>query len=600
MNTKKFFSNSYIKGSLFILAGLLLGWLLFHEAAPRENTEQAELHEHEHDEKEVTIWTCSMHPRIRMDKPGSCPICGMDLIPLQNQDEHTDDLAISMSESAMKLAQVQTTIVGKGSTSKEVRLYGKILTDERLLQSQSAHIPGRIEQLLINVTGESVKKGQMIARIYSPELINAQEELLEALTMRDKYPSVLEAVREKLRNWKLPDRQIQEIEQSDKITTTSDLYANTSGIVTALKVNEGDYVSTGTVLFEVADLSKVWAVFEAYESDLPWISMGQDVEFTTQSIPGKTFEGRVSFIDPVINPSTRIARVRAELGNPGLQLKPEMFINGILKSGSKKKNEQLTIPQSAVLWTGTRSVVYVKVPDTEQPSFRMREITLGASTKDSYVVPEGLAEGEEIVTNGAFSIDAAAQLAGKPSMMNKEAGASSAGHDQDSMSMEPVKQSGTEEKQQAPGIAPTFKDQLTGVYRYYLNMKDAFVASDAQKVSATAKKVSQSLQTVDMNLLTGDVHQLWMEHLSTLLKTSQAISELSDIKNQRTEFVKFNATFYESVKAFGLKDVTAYYQYCPMANNNKGAYWFSNSEEIRNPYFGDEMLRCGENRETLK
>lgn len=230
----------------------------------------------------------------------------------------------------------------------------------------------------------------------------------------------------------------------------------------------------------------------------------------------------------------------------------------------------------------------------------MREITLGASTKDSYVVPEGLAEGEEIVTNGAFSIDAAAQLAGKPSMMNKEAGASSAGHDQDSMSMEPVKQSGTEEKQQAPGIAPTFKDQLTGVYRYYLNMKDAFVASDAQKVSATAKKVSQSLQTVDMNLLTGDVHQLWMEHLSTLLKTSQAISELSDIKNQRTEFVKFNATFYESVKAFGLKDVTAYYQYCPMANNNKGAYWFSNSEEIRNPYFGDEMLRCGENRETLK
>jgi Cu(I)/Ag(I) efflux system membrane fusion protein len=168
----------------------------------------------------------------------------------------------------------------------------------------------------------------------------------------------------------------------------------------------------------VIDLSKVWGVFDAYESDLPWISMNQKVDFITQAIPGKTFSGKISFIDPVVNPTTRIVSVRIELGNPGLILKPEMFINGTIHSTLKGNGEQLTIPQTAVLWTGTRSVVYVKTPDAEHPSFKLREITLGTAMKDTYVVADGLAEGEEIVTNGTFSVDAAAQLAGKTSMMN--------------------------------------------------------------------------------------------------------------------------------------------------------------------------------------
>jgi Cu(I)/Ag(I) efflux system membrane fusion protein len=360
----------------------------------------------------------------------------MDLIPLQKSNADIDYQAIEMSESAMKLAEVQTSIVGKGNVSKEVLLYGKIQPDERSMQSQTAHVPGRIEQLFINVTGEGVKKGQMIARIYSPELVTAQKELLEALTLGDKYPALLEAAREKLRNWKLTDQQIQNIEKSGKVTSIFDIYANTSGIVTARKVNEGDYISKGAVLFDVNDLSKVWAVFDAYESDLSWISLRQKVEFTVQAIPGKTFEGKVSFIDPVIDPATRIARVRVELSNSGMQLKPEMFIDGIVKSNMQDAGQQLTIPQSAVLWTGTRSIVYVKIPGTEIPSFKMREITLGASMKDSYIVLDGLKEGEEIVTNGPFSVDAAAQLAGKPSMMNQEGGKMPIGHDMSKMNME--------------------------------------------------------------------------------------------------------------------------------------------------------------------
>jgi len=368
MKAKDILSNTYLKATLFVLAGLFLGWLIFHNSATTM-VKSTETGVHEHSEVENEIWTCSMHPQIRMDKPGDCPICGMDLIPLKNSNAEIDDQAIEMSESAMKLAEVQTSIVSKGSTSKDILLYGKIQIDERLQQSQTAHVPGRIEQLLINVTGEQVKKGQLIAKIYSPELVTAQKELIEALSLKDKYPSLVEAAREKLRNWKLSDQQIGEIEHSGKVTSTFDIYANTSGIVSSRKVNEGDYISKGAVLFDVVDLLKVWGVFDAYESDLAWISMNQNVDFTAQAIPGKTFSGKISFIDPVVDPTTRIVRVRIELGNPGLALKPEMFINGTIHSTLIGSDEQLTIPQTAVLWTGTRSVVYVRIPETEHPSF---------------------------------------------------------------------------------------------------------------------------------------------------------------------------------------------------------------------------------------
>ncbi len=599
MDTKNIFSNNYLKAGLLIVAGIFLGWLFFHNSGSTTNTETEV---HEHSESEKTIWTCSMHPQIRKDEPGDCPICGMDLIPLTNLNAVIDDQAIEMSESAMKLAEVQTSVVSKGSASKDIQLYGKIQVDERLKQSQTAHFPGRIEKLMINVTGEQVRKGQRIATIYSPELVTAQKELVEALSLKDKYPALVEAAREKLRNWKLSEEQISDIEKLGEVTSTFDIFANTSGIVVDRKVNEGDYVSKGAVLFEVADLSKVWGVFDAYESDLPWISINQQVEFTTQSVPGKTFTGKITFIDPIINPTTRIAGVRIELNNSDRQLKPEMFINGTIHSTLKGSGGQLTIPQSAVLWTGTRSVVYVKIPDTEQPTFKMREITLGAAMQNTYVVVDGLSEGEEIVTNGTFSVDAAAQLAGKTSMMNPEGGDSGAG----SMPGMDMGSGNKEEKLSNQNTGepvntnPAFKKQLTDVFENYLKMKNAFVATDAQKASEEAKNVEKSIGKVQMELLKGEAHTAWMDELKTLNSEIKTISNSSDIEEQRLAFSKFNLAFYKSLKMFGLENDTAYFQYCPMAFGNKGAYWLSKTKEIRNPYFGDEMLQCGETRETLE
>lgn len=396
--------------SIILIAGFILGWLVFHRSQTIQKSETVV------SEKKSTIWTCSMHPQIRRDAPGQCPICGMDLIPLIQDAAQIDPNSISMTEDAARIAEVETTIVTSQEPVKEVRLYGKIQADERLFQTQSAHLAGRIEQLLINFTGEEVHKGQAIAQIYSPSVMTAQQELFEALKMKDT--AIISAARDKLRQWKFTDGQIADIESSGKVKNVFDVTATVSGIVTAKKVNRGDYVQQGSALYEIADLSHVWALFDAYESDLPWIRQGDKVTFTLQSLPGKEFNGVISFIDPILNTQTRVAQLRVDVGNTGNILKPGMFATGHLKNRLASKGNSLIIPQSAVLWTGTRSIVYIKVQGASQPTFLMREITLGPDLGNSYVVIEGLMEGEEIVTNGTFNIDASAQLMGKPSMMN--------------------------------------------------------------------------------------------------------------------------------------------------------------------------------------
>lgn len=599
MKTNKLFSNKYLRGGLLIAFGLLLGWIFFHNSAPEKSGTTTEVHDHAAEGKEV--WTCSMHPQIRKDEPGDCPICGMDLIPLLKSDAVMDDQAIEMSESAMKLAEVQTSVVTRGNVSKEVRLYGKIQADERLLKSQTAHIPGRIEQLLVNVTGENVKKGQLIAKVYSPELLTAQKELHEALTMVDKYPEMLDAVREKLRLWKLSDQQIADIEKSTTATTVFDVFATTSGIVTNRKVNPGDYVSTGDVLFEMADLSSVWALFDAYESDLSWISLGQNLEFTAQAIPGKTFTGKVTFINPMVDASSRITKVRVEVPNPGLKFKPEMFVNGIVQSKQAGSGDQLIIPQSAVLWTGTRSVVYVKLPGADHPTFKMREITLGSSMKDTYVVMDGLAEGEEIVTNGTFSVDAAAQLAGKTSMMNPNGGQVMTGHNHGESSSN----KGTEGMEKTEMVKPLpinkqAKEALQPIFTAYLKWKDALTNDDFADGQKMASNMKSALEKINMSLFKGDAHNSWMGFQDSLSKSIEHVQHFSDIEELRKAFQTVSTTMIEIANTFAPLGETIYVQHCPMADNNKGADWLSREKEIRNPYFGKSMLTCGEVITTIK
>jgi len=425
----KIFSNKYVNYSLLLILGIFIGWLFFHSSR-KEEKKSDQLTE----TVKNTIWTCAMHPQIRMPEPGKCPICGMDLIPLvQSSSASIDPDAIRLTPEAAQLANVLTTVVSRQKTVKEVRLYGKVQADERLLQSQVSQVPGRIERLTVNFTGESVAKGQVLAQIYSPELINAQQELLEAAKTKQAQPAIYEAAKEKLRQWKLTDNQIATIEESGSVQNTVDVSSNSNGIVTARRVNTGDYVSQGTVLFDIADLSKVWVMFDAYESDLRFLRKGEKISFTLQALPGENFAANIIFVDPVIDPVARVAKVRIETENHSGKLKPEMFATGIVSSTLDGFQNSIIIPRSAVLWTGKRSIVYVKQPGTDEPVFKMREIGLGPMLGESYIVTDGLKEGEEIVTSGTFSVDAAAQLDGKPSMMNTSGGIVTGSQDQGSM-----------------------------------------------------------------------------------------------------------------------------------------------------------------------
>jgi Cu(I)/Ag(I) efflux system membrane fusion protein len=253
-------------------------------------------------------------------------------------------------------------------------------------------------------------------------LVTAQQELLEAAKTRQAQPEIYEAAKDKLRQWKLSDSQIANIESSSKVKENFEILSNTNGVVIARRVKNGDHVDQGTVLFDVTDLSNVWVMFDAYESDLPFIKTGDRLTFTIQALPGINFTGNIIFIDPVIDPVTRVAKIRVEINNEPGRLKPEMFAIGIVKANLDQYRNKLVIPSSSVLWTGTRSIVYIKQPGLDEPVFKMREIELGPSLGNSYVVVNGLNEGEEIVTNGTFSVDAAAQLEGKPSMMNQQGG----------------------------------------------------------------------------------------------------------------------------------------------------------------------------------
>ncbi|MFW6019202.1 MAG: efflux RND transporter periplasmic adaptor subunit [Bacteroidales bacterium] len=584
---------------LFVL-GLVAGALIW-SGGDDESSEKQEAHEHEQDEASDTEYTCSMHPSVRQDEPGDCPICGMDLIPAEDESsEGTDIQDFEMTETAMKLAQVRTSEATAGVKAKTVRMEGKIEADQSRVYSQVVHFGGRLEELDVSFVGQRVEKGQKLGSIYSPELVSAQRELLETSGFKYGSDEMLEAAKEKLRQWKLSDEQIENIIQSGEVKTEFDIRADVNGFVSKMKANKGDYLQQGDHLFEIADLSSVWVMLDAYERDLQWLHEGQNVELEVNAYPGKKFSATISFIDPFIDDEKRVAGVRAELNNDKMMLKPGMFVTGQLKATGKDASDALFIPKTAVLWTGERSLVYVQNREADKKHlFRMREITTGHTVGDSIIVLDGLQAGERVVSHGTFAVDAAAQLADKTSMMNPETEAANAA--------DLVKEGETaevEEEDKIPDVkefevSAKFQQQLTHFYRDYIKMKNSFVATDADKVKEHASQLQKTLKNIDMGLLEGEAHMQWMDYLEIIKNELQTIAESSDIEVQRKAFITFNPAFYKAVKAFGLTGIEAYYQFCPMADNDKGAYWLSEQKEIRNPYFGDEMMDCGENKDTI-
>jgi Cu(I)/Ag(I) efflux system membrane fusion protein len=291
-----------------------------------------------------------------------------------------------------------------------------------------SYFSGRIERLNVSFTGEEIRKGQLLATIYSPELYAAQQELITAVTLKESQPALYEAVRNKLKLWKLTEIQINKIETSGKVLENFPVYATVSGTVTEKLVAQGDYIKQGQPLLKIANLTTVWANFDVYENQIDLFKRGQEVIARTNAYPNQEFIGTVDFIDPVLNTKTRTVKLRVVLNNKEAIFKPGMFVEGKIEDSSSEKKHSLNIPSTAVLWTGERSVVYLK-SSPDEPVFEMREVKLGKTIGENYEVLNGLDMDDEIVTNGTFTIDAAAQLQGKKSMMNKESGKTLTSHE---------------------------------------------------------------------------------------------------------------------------------------------------------------------------
>jgi Cu(I)/Ag(I) efflux system membrane fusion protein len=592
--------------------------------------------------EEPTTWTCSMHPQIKLPKPGQCPICFMDLIPLVASDDEEDERLLTMSAAASKLAEIQTTPVERRFVEYPVRMVGKVTYDERRLRYITAWVAGRLERLFVDYTGVPVARGEHLVSIYSPEVYAAQSSLLGALrTLSEASGSELvqrstrlsvESARERLALWGLTREQIAAIEASGQPQYTITIHAPISGIVVHKNAVEGMYVQTGTPIYTIADLSRVWVKADAYESDLAWLRIGQEVEVEVDAFPGESFSGRVEFIAPTLDDRTRTTKVRVTMHNEDGRLKPDMFVRATVRArlddqgrvvanhlagkwmcsmhpeviqdepgrcsvcgmplvqpatlgyapASEEPRPPLVVPASAVLATGTRAVVYVKVPDQERPTFTFREVTLGPLAGNQYLITSGLEEGEQVVTRGSFKIDSERQILARPSMMS---GDGPAGEEMDGEA------GGT---QQLPGVPPAVQAGIGAVFTAYLDLHGGLSGDDAQAAARGAQAVEDALDELDVSGLQGEALAVWKHERDSLRQALTSLAGTTALQEQR-ELFEVAATALETLMGrlgyTGTRDAVKIT--CPMAFDFRGASWLQASEVVANPYFGESMLRCG-------
>ena len=563
-----------------LIAGLLLGWLFFGNSSNNEM-------EHNHSEmaSENQMWTCSMHPQIMQPEAGDCPICGMDLIPAEAGADGLSPNEFKLTKNAMALANIQTSVVGNGSTeSNSIKLSGKISENEDANVVQASYFSGRIERLNISSVGEEVRKGQLLATIYSPELFSAQQELITASSLKESQPALYNAVRNKLKLWKISDSQINQIEASGKVIQNFPIYATVSGTVSEKLAEQGDYVKQGQALLKITNLNTVWALFDVYESQIELFKKGQEITVTTNAYPNKEFKKKVDFIDPMMNPQTRTVDLRVVLNNRNGEFKTGMFIEGIIENTFSDSEQKLTIPSSSVLWTGERSVVYLKTNPNE-PIFEMQEVVLVKQVGEQYEVIDGLKDGDEIVTNGTFTVDASAQLQCKKSMMNKEGDKTMTGHEGHTMDM----------KTEKVDFNSTIEKSFQPVIDAYINLKDALIQSDVSMASSKSVAFRKALEEMPVNQRE-QTHNYW----SILHKTSKGINESVSLEHQRKQFQMISDKLIEMIRNFDEVNDKLFVQFCPMADDNKGAFWISKEEQVLNPYFGDAMLKCGSVKQVIE
>ncbi|MAW60605.1 MAG: hypothetical protein CMJ94_07195 [Planctomycetes bacterium] len=592
------------------------------------------------DETEPEIWTCPMHPQIKLPEFGDCPICGMDLVLLGDSGDE-DPRRLSMSPAAVELAQIQAVPAERRSLTRPVILSGRVDFDETRMHTIAARVPGRLDRLYVDATGVPVQEGDHLVSLYSPELLSAQEELIAARQrlsatsgeasafLAESNQRAYQAAREKLLLWGLSEEQVDAIEERGSAEDHLTLFAPARGVVVKRFLDRGAYVQEGTPIYRLAELDHLWLQLDAFEQDLGWLRYGQAVEVEVEAYPGEPFLGAVSFLAPVVDPHTRTTRVRVSLENHAGRLKPGMFARavvhatvgehglapdrslagkwispmhpeivrdgpgvcdvcgmdlvpaeslGLVADADAESGLPLVVPRSAVLLTGKRAVVYVEVLGTERPTFEGREVVLGPRAGTHYVILDGLTEGERVVAQGAFRIDSAMQIQAKPSMMSM-----------------PGERQGLSEAE-----VRRYRSGLRPYWSAYLEAQQALAGDSFDRAQRALDAAKQALGQVDPSSLS-PASRAEAEGMHRRIEGAlEHLHHTEDLAALRVAFHEVSLASLSLLRRFGNPLGEQLHEaYCPMAFDDQGAPWVQREEEIANPYFGDEMLRCGELRASF-
>jgi Cu(I)/Ag(I) efflux system membrane fusion protein len=360
-------------------------------------------------------WQCPMHPSIVQDHPGDCPICGMKLVKVERSDIAPEGLTgVTIDPARQQLIGLRIAHAERGVVGGAWRTSGRVAVDETRVHHVNVKFSGFMEHVHGDFVGRAVKRGEPLYSIYSPELLAAEQEFLLALETRKRLAqaggmvtdgdALVSAARRKLELWDVPAPEIARIEQSGEATRTVTFTSPASGVLTKKDVVPGMRVNAGDMPFEIVDLSRVWVLADAYESDLRQVKVGMTAKLTLKAFPDRTFTGRVTFIDPLLDPKTRTAKVRVEFPNPTGELKPEMFGEVVFQGEGRKG---LRVPADAVIHSGTKSVVFVALPDGK---FQPREVQVGESNADFVEIVSGLEAGDGVVTRANFLVDSESRL----------------------------------------------------------------------------------------------------------------------------------------------------------------------------------------------
>ena len=561
---------SKLKLAVILLIVFIIGFLLNSGG----NTKEKNIKIDDHKTEIVNEWTCSMHPKIRSKKKGDCPLCGMDLIIVE-QSNSDDRPVLKLSDSAIRLADIRTTPVKYEKIVNELAVSGQVEISEKKIKHITAWTDGRIERIYADSTGLKIRKGKPILELYSPEFIISKEELLQTEPgSRNRRSSI-----EKLKLLGFTDKQIKQIIKKNNVSNLQKIYSPLSGTVIKKYVSEGEYVKKGQRLYTIADLRRLWVIFDVFEQDIEKIFIGQKVILQTEGLIGQIIESRISFIDPVLDKNKRTVRVRSEIINKNSRLKPEMFVKG--KINAETSNKVLIIPDTAPLITGRRAIVYI-LKDKKNGIFEGRQILLGHKVNNLYIVLKGLKENDLVVTNGSFKIDSDLQLKGKPSMMSMNVSENdnvfgTYFYEKRPLILNEVKKSNKK------SVFRISDKTLGSITRSYFNIQ---IALSNDNYNDGKKESDKLLKTIKMYLK-------GKQQLGPLLETIYKMVKSPDINELRVEFEPFTKEITKILDRSEYNPAKPVYRFhCPMAFDNRGAYWLQDNKNTRNPYFGSSMLIC--------